>query len=93
MQVIAAGELLQKMARRKIYVTHIQEQGFEAILNQALAKTENAEAFSLLISVLKDYHMQPSRHVKEAAEQMLLDSVLEDSSAIERIREALESFK
>lgn len=93
LQNTAAAEILQKMSRRRIYVKQVIEGGFEEKINHALLATDNIQVFSLLLEVLKDYHLRPSSEVWAAAEQMLLDSMVEDSDAIEKIRANLESFR
>ena len=90
---IAAGEILQKMSRRRIYVRQVIEGGFEEKITEALLSTDSIQVFSLLLEVLKDYHLSPSKEVRDAAEQMLLESMVEDSSATEKIRVILGSFQ
>ena len=92
-QNTAGGEILQKMSRRRTYVRQIIDAGFEEKLNQALVNTDSIQVFSLLLEVLKDYHLKLSTDAKEAAEQMLLESMVEDSEAMEKIRANLKCFE
>lgn len=89
----AGGEMLQKMSRRRTYVKLVVEAGFEEKLNRALMNTDNIQVYALLLEVLKDYHMKLTNDARAVGEQMLLESMVEDTDAMERIRATLKCFE